>query len=483
MAVLQGLQPQEVFRYFEEIAAIPRGSGNTGQISNYLAEFAKKQNLKFIQDELNNVIIFKKASKGHENAGTLILQGHMDMVCEKTAESKIDFLKDGLELAVDGDYIHANGTTLGADDGIAVAYALAVLASDTIEHPAIEAVFTVDEEIGLLGANGIDVSMLKGRTLLNIDSEVEGVLTVGCAGGMTSVCSLPVQYKEAEGYAYRIVLEDLTGGHSGIEIHKEGGNSNLLMARLLHRLGKEIFIGISVLEGGLKDNAIPARTVCEILVEDKDREALENGIKAYQEIISKEFRVTDPGIRVHAEFIGNGEAKVLSPKSKELVVFLLMNVPNGVQKMSPDIPGLVQTSLNLGILKLDEEKLMVSFSVRSSVESEKWAVSDKLEYLTEFLGGEYLVNGNYPGWEYNPDSKLRELMIEIYEEQYGERPVVETIHAGLECGLFCGKIEGLDSISIGPNMLGIHTPAERISISSVKRVWEYILELLKRFKE
>lgn len=482
MAVLQELEPKEVFHYFKEISAIPRGSGNTEQISAYLTEFAKKNHLKYIQDELNNVIIFKEASKGHEDAGTLILQGHMDMVCEKTAESEIDFFKDGLELVIEGDYIHANGTTLGGDDGIALSYALAVLASDTIEHPAIEAVFTVDEEIGLLGANGIDVSMLKGRALLNIDSEIEGILTVGCAGGLTATCSLPVQYKDAEGYRYRLILDGLKGGHSGIEIDKERGNSNLLMARLLHRLGKEIFVGIAVLEGGLKDNAIPVRTVCEVLIEEADRETLEDGVKKYQEIISKEYRTTDPEIQVRTEFLGKSEAKVLSMKSGELSVFLLMNVPNGVQRMSPDIAGLVQTSLNLGILKLKEETLLLSFSVRSSVESEKWALSDRLQYLTEFLGGEYSVHGNYPGWEYNPDSRLRELMIEIYREQYGTEPVVETIHAGLECGLFCGKIEGLDCISIGPDMLDIHTPLERLSISSAGRVWKYILELLKRFR-
>lgn len=483
MAVLGQLEPKDVFGYFEKICEIPHGSGNTAQISDYLVSFAKEHGLSYVQDEMGNVVIRKPASAGYEGAPGVILQGHMDMVAVKSPGSAHDFTKDGLDLEVlDGKYISAKETTLGGDNGIAVAYGLALLAGN-YAHPALELVVTVDEEIGLLGAEGFDGSHLKGKRLINLDSEAEGSIWVSCAGGLCGISHIPVNYATGEGLKYELKVSGLLGGHSGAEIDKMRGNANVLMGRVLYHLKEKVDFEIAGLGGGLKDNAIPRECTAMLLVAENQGCILEEEVVKLTEELRTEYRNTDDGITVSVSFVEEGEAEVLTPVSREKAIFFLMNMPDGIQKMSGSIEGLVETSTNLGVLNLTDLELFGSSGVRSSVESARDAVSKKLEYLTEFLGGEYEIKGAYPAWEYNEDSPLRDLMVRVYEEMYGSKPNMVAIHAGLECGLFYKKVEGLDCVSIGPNMKDIHTTEEVLDIPSTKRVWEYLLKVLEQMKE
>lgn len=481
MRALENCEPKRVFYYFEELCKIPHGSGNTKQISDYLVSFAKEHGLEYVQDEMNNVVIYKPATEGYEDAPAVILQGHMDMVCEKRPDVDHDFTKDPLNISVKDGYVTANGTTLGGDDGIAVAYGLALLESKDLAHPALEVLITVDEEIGLLGAEGFDCSVLKGKRLINLDSEAEGSLWISCAGGLSGISTIPVQRVEAEGQKAAVKITGLMGGHSGAEIDKKRANANVLMGRFLYSLQQETAYEIISLAGGQKDNAITREADAELLVEDI------NSVKACAEKLQKGFREeyagTDEGITVEITDLGVASAKVLHPTSREKVLFFLMEVPFGIQKMSGSIDGLVETSTNIGIVKLGEDEFLGSSSVRSSVEAAGAALSDKICYLTEFLGGEYTVQGAYPAWEYRKDSPLRNQMVEVYEEMYGEKPNVVAIHAGLECGLFYKKIEGLDCVSLGPNMKDIHTSEEVLDIASTERVWKYLVKVLESLKK
>ena len=483
MRVLENCEPKRVFYYFEEICKIPHGSGNTKQISDYLVSFAKEHGLEYVQDELNNVVIYKPATEGYENAPTVIIQGHMDMVCEKRPDVEHDFTKDGLNISVKDGYITANGTTLGGDDGIAVAYGLALLESTDIAHPALEVLITVDEEIGLLGAVGLDCSVLKGRRLINLDSEAEGSLWISCAGGLSAISRIPVQRVQAEGQKLQVKICGLMGGHSGAEIDKKRANANVLMGRFLYGLQREAEYEIISMEGGQKDNAITREAVTEILTGKEDAEAVRAYAEKVQEELREEYAGSDAGITIQIGEMGASSEMVLHPTSREKVLFYLMEVPFGIQKMSGSIEGLVETSTNIGIVKLSDDEFFGSSGVRSSVEAARDALSDKIQYLTEFVGGSYEIQGAYPAWEYRKDSSLRDQMVEVYEEMYGNKPEVVAIHAGLECGLFYEKIPGLDCVSLGPDMKDIHTTEEKLSISSVKRVWEYLVEVLKRIKE
>ena len=483
MAVLENCEPKRVFHYFEEICKIPHGSGNTRQISDYLVQFAKNHDLKYIQDEMNNVVIYKPGTAGYENAPTVIVQGHMDMVCEKRPEVDHDFTKDGLNLSVEGDYVSANGTTLGGDDGIAVAYGLALLESDTIAHPPLEVFITVDEEIGLLGAVGFDCSVLKGRRFINLDSEAEGSLWISCAGGLSGISHIPVTRLEAKGEKLTVKISGLMGGHSGAEIDKNRANANSLLGKFLHGLDAKAGYELISVQGGQKDNAITRESIAELLTVKENVEAVKEYAASMQTAWREEYTGTDEGITVTVTEEGEQDAKVLHPTSKEKVVFFLVNVPYGVQKMSGTIKGLVETSTNIGILKTSENEVLGSSSIRSSVETARDALSDKIEYLTEFLGGEYERQGVYPAWEYRKDSPLRDKMVEVYEEMYGQKPNVVAIHAGLECGLFYKKMEGLDCVSLGPDMKDIHTSEEVLSISSTERVWKYLVKVLGALKD
>ena len=478
MSVLENCAPKRVFYYFEEISKIPHGSKNTKEISDYLVSFAKEHQLRYVQDEYGNIVIYKAASAGYEKLPAVILQGHMDMVCEKEAGSNHDFEKDPLRLKIEDGFVTAEGTTLGADDGIAVAYALALLETDSYAHPALEVVITVDEEVGLLGAQNLDASCLSGKYLINLDSDEEGILLTGCAGGVSAISSIPVKYRNASGCLYEVKIHGLQGGHSGMEIGKNRANANILMGRFLYGLKEQLPYELAELEGGQKDNVIPRECSCALLIQPEDTEILKDYACRLTAELRKEYSGSDAGISVSVEFQEETQIGVLHPVSQEKVLFYLMNVPNGVQKMSGNIPGLVETSTNLGAARLEEEVFYASCGVRSSVNSAKYAVSDKIEYLTEFLGGDYKKEGEYPAWEYREQSPLREHMIEVYQDMYQKAPRVEAVHAGLECGLFYEKIPGLDCVSTGPNLWDIHTPQEKMEIASVRRVWEYLIQVL-----
>lgn len=478
MSVLGHLEPKSVFGYFEEICNIPHGSGNMDKISQFCVDFAKEYNLEYIIDDMKNVIIIKEATPGYENVEPLILQGHLDMVCEKRPDKEKDFLTEGLDLCTDGELIWADGTTLGGDDGIAVAYGLALLAAKNLEHPRLEVVLTVDEETGLYGAESIDMSMLKGKKLINLDSEEEGIFTVGCAGGLTLKCDIPVFTDEVDGVVYELKVTGLLGGHSGAEIHKGRANANVVLGRVLQALNKEAGVDIIKIAGGAKDNAIPRNAQAEILVAEELQVKLESIVKAQEEILRNEYHASDADISLILEKKGKMTAEVLDATSKITVLHTLNNIPNGIQAYSMDIEGLVETSLNMGIMTLDGENLKMSFAVRSSLESAKYYLTDRVVLFVEMLGGDCEIKGDYPGWAFNPESDLRETFIRVYKEMYGKEPVVEAIHAGLECGLFTKKIDGLDSISVGPNMHNVHTSEETLEIGSVRRTWEFLCRVI-----
>ena len=468
MGILNGLKPERVMHYFEKICAIPHGSGNTDKISDFCVDFAKGLGLDVIKDKHNNVIIKKPASKGYETHPTVILQGHLDMVCEKDADSPVDFEKDGLDLQVDGDFVYAKGTTLGGDDGIAIAMTMAILEDGSLPHPPIEALFTTDEETGMYGAEGLDASALSGKILINIDSEEEGILTVGCAGGARADIKIPLTKTASDMPAYRVVLGGLKGGHSGVEIDKGRLNSNVTMGKLLKSLPFNHYVG--EIYGGLKDNAIPRVTEATVFC-NGDIEA------ASKEFVNLNKIGTDDGLTVTIERCDCNEC--FDEASSKAIADFLCAVPNGIQAMSKDIEGLVQTSLNLGVLNITDNCLHMTFAVRSSVNAEKYELLEKLEKLTEEFGGTFSSHAHYPAWEYRKDSPLRDTMASVYEKMYGSAPVIAAIHAGLECGMFCDKISGLDAVSFGPNMYDIHTSRERMSVASVLRTYNYLLEVLK----
>ncbi len=478
MSVLGHLEPKAVFDYFEQICAIPHGSRHNTQISNYLAEFARQRGLEYYQDAAENVVIIKEATVGYEASEPVIVQGHMDMVCEQDADCGKDMLTEGLDLVVDGDTVYAKGTTLGGDDGIAVAMALALLDSKDIPHPRLEAVFTTDEEMGMDGATALDVSMLKGRRMLNIDSEDEGVFTVSCAGGNNTTMLLPISREAYEGTTMTLKIDGLIGGHSGVEINKGRGNADMLMGRVLFALSQRTALRLVSVEGGLKDNAIPTNAKAVIVAQDAA--VVTEVCQELAGILASEYQVTDSGICLSVCVGGEGIA--MDADSTDRIICLLTCAPNGVQTMSADIEGLVQSSLNLGILKTDQNYVQANFCIRSSVDTQKTMLVQRIACLAGQLGGSISIAGDYPGWSFRQDSPLRELMCEVFRQQYGYEPRIEALHAGLECGLFAGKLPGLDCVSFGPDLLDIHTPRERMYISSVQRTWKLLLELLKRMK-
>lgn len=473
---LQGLEPESVFRYFEEICAIPHGSRNTKAISDYLVSFAKAHGLRYRQDESNNVVIFAPGTCGLEDHESVILQGHMDMVCEKDAGCPLDMAVDGLDVTHDGCCIFAKGTTLGGDDGIAVAYALAILDDNTIAHPPLEVIITVDEEIGMLGAAAMDLADVKGRTMLNLDSEDEGIFTVSCAGGATCTVSLNAERKAVYGPCVRLSVEGLRGGHSGAEIHKNRANANKVMGDFLGRIQKLMPLCLTSFSGGSKDNAIPRACQATVVAMGIGLERI-NDIAAQ---LQQEVRETydEPEALVQAFDVDALGGNALTTAATADVISLLCAAPNGVQAYCPDMPELVQTSLNLGIAKLGD-RFTATFSVRSSVNAEKEGLITRLKELADFYNGTYSQSGTYPAWEFKKDSRLRDVMVPIYTRMFGKEPKVLAIHAGLECGLLGDKMPGLDCVSIGPQMHDIHTSREKLEIASTKRTWDFLLEVLK----
>lgn len=533
MGVLSGLEPNKVFEYFELLSSVPHGSGNTKAISDVCVEFAKAHNYKYIQDDVNNVVIYAPATRGYEHAEKVILQGHLDMVCAKTPENEIDMAKEPITLLIEDDFVKAKDTSLGGDNGIAVAMIMAVLDSKTIEHPAIEAVFTVDEEVGLDGAVALEGSLLSGKYLINIDSEEEGVFTCGCAGGArvngklrvnrTLVNLVPEKNPASEDNSkvnsgnseqdeldtvipyhelYQVEIGGLLGGHSGCDIEKGRANSNHLLGRMLFDISKSIELELVEFAGGQFDNVICANTKAIIAVNETDAEQFEKEVNSYDLIYKNEYAGSDSGVYaackklteratlgenvvdLFADTEGNGAwvARTVYPDTSQKIFGLLTVLPQGVREMSADIKGLVQTSLNLGITKLEKNSFNFSYSVRSSVATQKKELIDTVEEITRMYGGKISVHGEYPGWAFNRNSKLREICAECFEKIYGKKPVITATHGGLECGLFTEKIPGVDCISIGPDLFDVHSVRERLSISSTERTWKLLVGILQSIK-
>ena len=483
MSILQNLQPKEVFEYFEAISNIPRGSGNEKQISDYLLNFGKSLGLESIQDEALNVIIKKPGTKGYENAPTVIIQGHMDMVCEKNNGVEHDFEKDPLKLRIVDDYIYATDTTLGADNGIAVAYAMAILASKDIPHPPIEVLITTDEETGMSGAMAINKEHIDGKILINLDNEEEGYLLVSCAGGIRSTATLNIEKQDInDKKLVKISISGLKGGHSGMDIIKERGNSNKILGRVLKELSREINFNIVKLNGGSKNNAIPREAEAVITITSSDENKVIDVIKNYNNIIGNELRTQDSGLKIEASVITDKEEKEFTCESTKKVVDLLYLYPNGINSKSVEIEGLVESSTNLGVLTTKDNIVEFDSAIRSSIPSLKDEIVLRSKTIVELFGGEFTTTADYPGWEYNPDSKIREICQSVHKDMYGKEAKIVAIHAGVECGLFNEKLGNLDMISFGPNLYDVHTPDEHMSISSVRNCYEYLKAILKEIK-
>lgn len=475
--VLQDLKPQSVFKYFEEISQIPRGSGNEKEISNYLKKFGEDLGLETIQDEYLNIIIRKPATKGYENAPCVMIQGHMDMVCEKNKDTDHDFTKDPLKLRLEDGMIYATGTTLGADNGIAVAMGMAILSDNSIEHPEIEFLVTVDEEAGMSGAMNLDGSQLKAKYILNLDSEEEGYILVSCAGGATAKSSLPIEYTNVSGdkVGLAIDIKGLLGGHSGMDIIKQRGNSNKLLGRLLNLLS--IDYDLAKVSGGSKNNAIPRESECIIAVNKNSVDEVKKQISDIEKIFKNELKTSDPGLVI--EVSDTDVEKVFTPEFKDKVIKMYNLMPNGVQTMSMDIEGLVESSTNLGVVVNGDKDILFESAVRSSVSTLKDDILNRMDLLTQSLKGSFKVESSYPAWEYAKGSKLEEICIEAYEKLTGKKPTIMALHAGLECGLLLSKMNGAEAISFGPDMFDVHTPNEHLDVKSTENTWDYLLTILK----
>ena len=478
--ILKDLKPQLVFKYFEEISQIPRGSGNEKEISDFLRKFGEDLGLETIQDEFLNIIIRKPATKGYENAPIVMLQGHMDMVCEKNKDTEHDFTKDPIKLRIEDGMIYATGTTLGADNGVAVAMGMAVMADNTIEHPEIEFLVTVDEEAGMSGAMNLDGSLLKAKYILNLDSEEEGFILVSCAGGATAISTLNTEYMDlsSDKEVLQIDIKGLLGGHSGMDIIKQRANSNKLLGRLLNLL--TVDYDLAKVHGGSKNNAIPRESECLIAVNKNDVEEVKKQISDIEKTFKHEFRTSDPGLTI--EVSTDKADKVFTTELKDKIIKMYNLMPNGIQTMSMDIEGLVESSTNLGVVKETDSTIWFESAVRSSVRTLKDDILNRMDLLTNSLDGKFKVESDYPAWEYAKGSQLEKIAIDAYENLTGKKPTIMAIHAGLECGLLLDKMNNAEAISIGPDMFDVHTPNEHLNIQSTENTWNYLLAILKSIK-
>lgn len=464
----------KVFEYFHKVTAVPRGSGDTEKIADFLVWFANQNSLKFVRDDANNVIIFKDGMLGGEDKEPVILQGHTDMVCQQTADSNHDFSIDGPEIIKDGDFLKANKTTLGADNGVAVAIVLAILESKDIAHPPIEAVFTSDEEVGMVGASALDMSCLKSKVMINIDSEEDDTVTVSCAGGNDIMMTLPLEKEEFSAREYNITLSGLQGGHSGVEIHKGRANANILAGRFLEHFSENMEVRLNGINGGDKSNAICLECSFNLVT---NCETFKENAEAFLTKIKSEISVKEPDFSFKIEEVGKTKT-AFSKSLSEKIIFLLSNTPDGVIKMSDEISGLVETSSNLGILQTNENEIFFDFSLRSNKLSQLHNLAETFVSLGKNVDAGVEKGGFYPPWEYSANSKLEKIYTECYKDFFGINPKISAIHAGLECGVFASKIEGLTAISVGPQMYDVHTANERLSISSTEKFVELLINVL-----
>jgi len=478
----KNLEPHKVWQYFYEITQIPRPSKNEDKIITYLENFAKSKNLEYKKDRVNNIVIRKPASKGGENKPMVALQCHVDMVCEKNNDVDKDFLKDPIEAYIDGEWVKAKGTTLGADDGIGVAMQLAILDSDIDGIGPIECLFTVDEETGLTGANGLENDMIKSKYLINLDSEDEGQIFIGCAGGKNTLGFLPIKYQSGqEKNSVEVFVSGLQGGHSGDDIEKKRGNAIKLLTRIVYDLlNSNETIQLVNIEGGNLHNAIPREATAVLCYDNEDDyNKIKNIVEDYQNIFKTELKISDPGVKITItkKDITN---KWLDREMAFRLIRLLYVLPHGVFAWSQDIPDFVETSTNLASIKKQDEHYIITTSQRSSLESAKENICNKVKSAFELAQANVEVNDGYPGWTPNPESYLLKLVAEETEKVLNKKPVIRAIHAGLECGLFSEKFPGLEMVSIGPEMKGVHSPDERLLIPSVKRTFDILINVLKK---
>lgn len=482
MNQLSGIEPKKVFEYFEELNQVPRGTFDTARVSDWLVSVARRNRWDYIQDELGDVIIRKDGTPGYEDSEPVILQGHMDMVCEKTEDSDHDFGKDPIDMYVEDGFVKARGTTLGADDGIAIAMAFAVLSDETVPHPPLEVVFTIDEETGMGGANGIDLSVLKGKKLINLDTDIEGNIIAGCAGGVRGIGKIPIQREEMTGSLLELRIKGLRGGHSGLDIGEQRGNSNRMMGRLLYGMAENISYGLVDFDGGKLDNVICLSTSAHIVVEAGQVEEVKNYLKEMKHTWDVEFAGQEPQLEVFAREQGASVEQVMTEESKRNVLRFVTMIPYGVQCYSRQLPGLVETSNNLGMTKTSDELFETWGQARTSIASKMTEMKQQFTACAEACGGTAEFANEYPGWMYKDDSVLRPIVEEIYRKLYNKEPNVATVHAGLECGIFLGKKPDLDCVSFGPNMYDCHSVKERLDIASMQRTYHMLLEVLKACK-
>lgn len=480
MSAFKNLKPQRVFYYFEKISSIPRGSGNMKGIAQFCEDFAIEYSLKYVRDAADNVVIYKNGTAGYENSEPIILQGHLDMVCQKTDDCTIDFEKDGLELYVDGDFLKARGTTLGADNGIAVAMVLALLESNDILHPPVEAVFTTDEEVGMIGARALDMSVLSGKRMINLDSDAEGIVTVSCAGGSDFVARLPIKRRRVYGTLVTLEIKGLAGGHSGVEINQNRVNANIIAGRIIACIKPMVSFGIISINGGDKANAIPNSCKIDFCVEDEVLFC--KSAKQFIDIIKDEILDREPNFDVQINIKGAAECDVFECDTESNITQILICAPNGVIEMSAGIKGLVQTSLNLGILATQDDCILFHFALRSNKQSALVFLESRLDAFFDMLGIPNENFGHYPPWEYRENSPLRDIYCSVYRDMFGKDCKIEAIHAGLECGVFDSAIDDFDCIAIGPALYDIHTTRERLSISSTQEYYNLIIKILEKLK-
>ena len=478
-SILANLEPKSLFKFFEEILSIPRPSKHEEKMTEYLINWAKERNLEYVSDEIGNVIIRKGATKGKENSPWVCLQSHIDMVCEKNSDKVFDFEKDAIVPKIEGEWLKADGTTLGADDGIGVATALAILDANDIEHGPIECLFTVDEETGLSGAEALSADVLKSRILLNLDSEDEGEIFIGCAGGIDTVAKLPYDKEETpDAPAFKIMVKGLKGGHSGDDINKGLACANKILNRILWSLDKEMDLRLSCFEGGNLRNAIAREANATFVVAQADVELMKEIVERFAVDLKYEFRTTEPDMEITLSE-AEKPAFVVDMLSQDNLLNVLYACPHGVLAMSREIPGFVETSTNLASVKMKEDHFFITTSQRSSVESAKYAAAYRVESCFLLAGADVEHGDGYPGWAPNPESKILKIAVDAYKKLFNKEPIVRAIHAGLECGLIGEKYPGMDMISYGPTLRGVHSPDERLEIKTVELYWKHTLEILK----
>jgi len=479
--MLENLKPGAVFHYFEELTRIPRESGHERQVSDYLAGFARQRKLEVVQDQALNIIIRKPGTAGYEHSPVVIIQGHMDMVCEQAKGSRHDFSRDPLALKIEGDLLRAEGTTLGADNGIAVAYGLALLDSAGIPHPPLEMLVTTSEETGMDGAHALDAGQLEGKTLLNLDAEEEGVLFVSCAGGVNVVCEFETRWERTANAALLIKVSGLKGGHSGLEIIQQRANGIMVLGRMLDAARTAGAFHLAALSGGSKSNAIPREAQAAITAAAPVLTKIKDILKRLAGDLKTEFAATDPGIKL-AVTAGAKVARHLDRASTDRLIDFLVIIPSGVQSMSRELPDLVEGSLNPGVLEQSGETIRMTVSIRSCVDSIREELTRRVEVTAGLVHARSTRAGAYPAWRYEADSKVRSLCARVYQDVSGKAPRIKAIHAGLECGLLREKLPETDMISFGPNLYNVHTPDEHLSIKSVAATWKFLLSILANSK-